>query len=367
MSRIISRAESFTTAFEAFSQINFAAFDYDTVKESLINYVKLYFPETFNDFIESSEFIAVLELFAYISEQLAYRYDLNATENFISIADRKASVLRLAKLIAYNPSRNIPARGLVKITTVQTTEQIFDALDRNLTGRRILWNDFNNEDWKEQFLLIMNRVLSQSFGSVSPRERVQLDDVLFEQYSLEHNTIASGVFKYSANVPGQSVPMELVPVAFSENGLTERRPENNSKFTVVFGSDGLGDASDTTGFFCFTKQGSLTKERTVFDGVTPNQTLGIVADNINETDVYMNNIDPLTGDTLDDRSVSGQKSGQWVQVDIANAQNIIFNTNANRNKYEIETLENDQIRLVFGDGEFANIPNGNANRLIKTS
>ena len=358
MSRIISRAESFTAVYEAFSQVNFSAFDYDTVKESLIEYVKLYFPESFNDFIESSEFIAILELFAYVAELLAYRYDLNATENFISIAERKASVLRLAKLIAYNPSRNIPARGLVKITSIQTTEQIFDALGRDLTGRRIIWNDFNNEDWKEQFILIMNRVMAQNFGTVTPRERVQLDDVLFELYEFENNTITNGVFGYSAAVSGQSVNMELVPVTLNETGICERRPTNNAAFSFLFGSDGLGDASDTTGFFCFTKQGTLTSERQDFDGVTPNQTFDVGTDNINNIDIYLNNIDPTSGETLDDGTVSGQKSGEWIQVDIANAQNIIFNTNANRNKYEVETLENDRARLVFGDGEFANIPSG---------
>lgn len=358
MSRIISRAESYTAVYEAFSQVNFSAFDYDTVKESLVEYIKLYFPETFNDFIESSEFIAVLEMFAYIAELLAYRYDLNATENFISIADRKASVLRLAKLIAYNPSRNIPARGLVKITSIQTTEQVFDALGRDLTGRRIIWNDFNNEDWKDQFILIMNRVLAQDFGTVTPRERRQIDDVLFELYDLENNTLSNGVFRYSASVSGQGVPMELVPAQLGDNGICERRPANNASFSLLFGSDGLGDASDTTGFFCFTKQGSLTSERVTFDGVTPNQTFEIETLNVNNIDLYLNNIDPTTGETLDDRTVPGQKSGEWIQVDIANAQNIIFNTNANRNKYEVETLEEDRVRLIFGDGEFANIPSG---------
>jgi hypothetical protein len=65
MAREISRAEAFERAHEIFSQINFNSFDYNTIKESLLDYVKLYFPEDFNDYIESSEFIAIVELFAY--------------------------------------------------------------------------------------------------------------------------------------------------------------------------------------------------------------------------------------------------------------------------------------------------------------
>jgi hypothetical protein len=167
MSREISRAESWERAYEAFQDINFSAFDFNSVKQSLLDYIKLYFPEQFNDFIESSEFIAIIESFAYISELLAYRIDMNTHENFISVAQRKQSVLRLAKLVSYNASRNMPARGLVKINSVTTTESVFDSRSQNLANQKINWNDTNNADWKEQFLLVMNQIMEQDFGSVS--------------------------------------------------------------------------------------------------------------------------------------------------------------------------------------------------------
>ena len=137
MSRIVSKAEGWERAYEVFQQVNFSAFDFVTIKESMIEYMKLYFPEDFNDYIESSEFIAVLELFAYTAELLAYRLDLNAHENFLTTAQRKESVLRLAKLISYKTSRNIPARGLAKIQSVQSTEAITDANGVNLANTRI--------------------------------------------------------------------------------------------------------------------------------------------------------------------------------------------------------------------------------------
>ena len=367
MSRIISRAESFEKAYQAFQQINFNAFDFSTVKQSLIDYMKIYYPEDFNDFIESSEFIAVLELFAYICELFAYRLDINAHENFLTQAQRKESVLRLAKLVSYSASRNIPARGLVKITSITTTEAISDSNGTNLANQKINWNDTTNTNWKEQFLLIINRVLRQSFGTVSPNERIQVDDVLFELYQLNNNPLNNGRFSYVADVSGDTIPMELVPSTLTDNGPEEARPDNNSLFTLLYGQDGLGDGSDTTGFFVFTKQGSLTKQTTTFDGVTPNQTFDINVSNINETDVWLNNIDPDTGETLDDGSVSGGVSGEWVEVDLANAQNIIFNTNTRRQKYEIETLDNDQVRLIFGDSEFAEIPSGTFDIWFRTS
>ena len=126
----------------------------------------------------------------------------------------------------------------------------------------------------------------------------------------------------------------------------------------------------------FTKQGSLTFETQTFDGVTPNQTVDINIDNINETDVWINNIDPdtqqiLTDDPFEDvlphLTSADLRYGEWIEVDLANGQNIIFNTNSNRRKYEIETLDNDNIRLIFGDGEFSEIPSGTFHVWYRTS
>lgn len=375
MSRLISRAESWQQVYFAFQNINFAAFDYNSIKQSIIEYLKLYFPETFNDYIESSEFVAIVETFAYVAELIAYRLDVNAHENFLSTAQRRDSILRLAKLISYTASRPLPARGLVKITSVQTTQTIFDANGINLAGVNVRWNDTSNPDWKNQFLQVINLVLEQQFGSVQPTERFQIEDVLFEIYGVNLIPVTNGVFSYTPNVNGTTVPMELVPVSYnSSSGIVERRPYNNANFTMLYGSDGLGDSSDTTGFFCFTKQGTLQKRVSEFDGVTPNQTFDINVNNINDTDVWVNNIDPNTGTILDSQTNTisytrpqDVKTGEWQQVDLAHAQNIIFNTNPARNKYEVETRDQNQIRIIFGDGEFADIPSGTFEFWFRTS
>lgn len=359
MSRIVSRAEAWERAYEVFQQVNFSAFDYTTIKQSMIEYVKIYFPEDFNDYIESSEFVAILELFAYVAELLAYRLDLNAHENFITTAQRKSSILRLAKLIGYKASRNIPARGLAKIQSISTTETVLDANGVNLANTRVRWNDPNNPNWKEQFLLIINRIFEQPFGTVSPDERVQVQDVVFELYDMENTPTFNGVQRFSVTVSGQAVELEIVPQVLEQFGPTERRPERNRPMAITYANDGLGDGSDTTGFMFFVKQGRLNRQGSTFDGVTPNQTFTLTNSDINETDVWVNNIDPDTGEVLD--------NGKWQEVSTVAAQNIIFNTLDTRNKYEIETLEQDGVRVIFGDGEFATIPSGTFDFWNRTS
>lgn len=369
MSRLINRAENWERVYEAFQQVNFAAWDYETVKQSLIDYLKLYYPEDFNNFIESDELVALLELFAYVAELSAYRFDLNAHENFISTAERKESVLRLAKLLSYKADRNIPARGLVKLTSVTTTERVFDSNGLDLSNRTIRWNDPNNPNWKEQFILVMNRVLDQDFGTVTPSDRVQVQDVLFERYKFLNNPLATNTLRYTITVSDQQFPMELVSSDVNEFGPIETRPEKDLQLGVLYLNDGLGDSSENTGFFMFTKQGELQRTVTFFDGITPNQTFDVDIPNTNDIDIWINNIDEQTDEIIVDPNDfdATVREGVWEEVDTVFGQNIVFNNLESRNKYEIETLDNDEFRVIFGDGKFANIPSGKFEIWSRTS
>ncbi len=357
MAQPVNRAESFEIIKHAYKQINYAAFDFATVKESLIQYIKLYFSEVFNDFTESSELIMVINCFAYFSELFAYRVDMSSQENFIQAAEIKKNVLSLAKWISYTASRNLPARGLVKVDSIVVTADVFDSENNNIKNKEIRWNDQNNPRWKEQFLLAVQQVIQQQFGNVTPKERVQLDDILFELYTLKNLPVANNVLKYNATVDGNNIPMELVPSTLSSQGLEERTPQVNTQLTMVYGNDGLGDGSPTTGFFYYTKQGTLGTTRFTFDGVTPNITRTIAPQNINEIDVWLNEVDPDTGDVLN----------TWTRVDAVNGNNVLFNSIKADTKYEIETLEDDRVRLIFGDGIFSQIPNGTFDLWYRTS
>lgn len=364
MTRLVSRAESWQRVYQSFQTINFAAYDYLTVKQSLIEALRLNFSESFNDFIETSELIAIVESFAYIAEQLAYRLDLNAHENFITDAQRRESILRLARFISYTASRPMPARGFVKFTSVSTTETVYDSNGVNLANKVIRWNDATNPSWKEQFILVMNRVLEQEFGSVPVASRFSIQDVDFEQYSIDLSPLTNGVFSYNVTADGRNAPMELVSTVYDPKSasIVERRPANNSNFTLLYANDGNGDGSSSTGFLIQTKQGKLQRTRATFDGTTPNQTYDLGIDNVNDIDVWLNNVDTAGNIITDiDASIVTRSTaipGEWVQVDVSHAQNVLFNTNPFRNKYEIETRDSNRIRLIFGDGEFSTIPSG---------
>lgn len=349
-------AESWEKIYSAFQSINFSSYDYDTVKQSLLDYLKLYHKESFNDFIESSELIAILELFAYTAEQLAYRADMLSHENFITTAQRKQSILKLAKLISYKASRNYPTSGLVKITSIAVVDDIVDSLGTQLRGRVITWNDPNNSNWKEQFLLIMNRAMVNNFGQ--PDKSVQVGDVSMQVYTLNNSAtdFRNGVFNFSVDTGGESIQMEVVPANVDENGVFEKTPDLANKMSIIYASDGLGDGSNYTGFLMQVKQGILLKQTLIFNAAIPNRTVDLLPVNVNQIDVWLNKVD-LNGNTLE----------RWENVGSLSDQNITYNTNKKRQKFEVETLESDRVRIIFGDGDFSDVPVGTFEVWIRQS
>ena len=99
--------QDWTKIYQSFRNADFQSYDFQTLRKTMIDYLKIYYPENFNDYIESSEFITIIEMLAYLSQSLAFRMDLNSRENFLETAERRDSVFKLARMLGYNPKRNI--------------------------------------------------------------------------------------------------------------------------------------------------------------------------------------------------------------------------------------------------------------------
>ena len=120
-------AEDWKKIYQSYENADFQSYDFENIRRVMINYIRENYPEDFNDYIESSEYLALLDLVAFLTQSFSFRVDLNARENFLDTAERRESILRLARLLSYKVKRNIPASGFLKFTSVLTTEEIFDS------------------------------------------------------------------------------------------------------------------------------------------------------------------------------------------------------------------------------------------------
>ena len=345
-------AESWESVYDAFESVNFASYDFETVKTSLLDYLKIYYPENYNDYNDNDLMIAVIETFAYAVELIAYRVDMASHENFLPDAQRKKNILSMAKYISYNATRNIPLRGLVKIDSISTTEELFDSRGENLKNKIIKWCDASNPNWKDQFLTVLNKVLTTRFGQ--PLKTNQIDNTVYQIYTFDntlqknYNVFKNGVYQYNVQNGNENLAMELVSSDIDTYGVFEKTPDTMSKFNIVYSNDGLGDSSPGTGFMIFTKQGELKKYSFTFNNPIPNTFIDINTENINNIDVWVQTLDYYDG-----------VINTWESVETITGQNVFFNNIVNRKKYEVETREDDKIRIIFGDGDFSDMPVGN--------
>jgi len=343
-------AEDFRVIYRAFAEINFSSYDFDTIRAAMIDYIRINFPEDFNDWIESSEFVALIELLAYLGQTLAFRMDLNTRENFLDTAERRESILRLARLISFNPSRNFPATGLVKITEISTNEPIFDSNGTNLANQSIVWNDPLNPDFFEQFILVMNSLLSAISPFGTPIKDGLVGGIKTQLYEMNNDTSANRVFPFSVTVGGEVMTFEIVNPDFTVNEIFfEREPDPDDPRHIIFRNDGTGNGSENTGFFFLFKQGTLQNEDFQIDIPIENRLLDLAGTGINDIDVFVHEID---GD--------GIIIEKWTRVPTLVGNNIIFNSleKNERNIFNVITELNDSINIRFADGRFGNVPTG---------
>ena len=70
--------QDWTKVYQAFSKADFTSYDFETLRSTMIGYLQNYYPDTFNDFLESSEYLALIDLIAFLGQSLSFRTDLNA-------------------------------------------------------------------------------------------------------------------------------------------------------------------------------------------------------------------------------------------------------------------------------------------------
>ena len=95
--------------------------DFGDFRKNLIDFAKNYFPETYNDFNESSPGMMFMEMASYVGDVLSYYTDVQLRESILEQAQEKGNVFLVAQSMGYAPKLNVPA------TTVLTIYQIVPA------------------------------------------------------------------------------------------------------------------------------------------------------------------------------------------------------------------------------------------------
>ncbi len=343
--------------YQTFSQADFQSYDFETLRKSFVDYLRTQYPETFNDYTESSEYVALLDIIAFMGQSLAFRNDLNTRENFIDTAERRDSIIKLANLVGYNPKRNTSAQGYLKLLSVQTTENLSDINGFNLTGIPVLWNDPANPNWQEQFNTIINAALRGTQKIGRPGNRQTILGIDTQEYTIQIPTDAIPVVPFTARVQSTNMNFEAVnATSLGQEYIYEKSPKPEGKFNILYRNDNLGFGSANTGFFIYFKQGSLQNLDFTMSQKIANQAVNIDIQGVNETDTWLFKMDSVT-----------QEMTEWKQVESVYANPYSNYDSSDRTFFSVKSRFNDQVTYTFGDGVFGEIPLGNFRAYIRAS
>ena len=359
-------AEDWSKIYQTFTNADFTSYDFENIRRVMITYLRENFPESFNDYIESSEYLALIDLIAFFGQSLAYRLDFNARENFLELAERRESILRLAGMISYNPSRTISANGFLKLQSVITSENIVDSNGVGLGNVQVSWNDSSNASWFDQFTKIMNASFVDNVSFGNALSSANIDGLYIEQYQINSYITDVPVFPFTSTVNGNGYNFEAVSTkitydtATQKHKITEDPPQKGNQISLIYKDDGQGYGSVNSGFFIHFKQGSLTQNTFLVNNPVSNQIVNVSATNINNDDVWLYQLDN-NGLEL--------SSNLWTKVPAVNGNNVIYNSidKTVKNIYFVQTTANDSIALNFADGIFGNLPKGTFRVYYRTS
>ena len=351
-------AEDWKRVYQSFRNADFQSYDFDNLRRTMINYLRTNYPEDFNDYIESSEYLALIDLIAFLGQNIAFRVDLNARENYLELAERRESVLRLARLLSYNPKRNQPANGLLKFESVATTEEIFDSNNVNLAGQTVVWNDPANTNWSEQFRKVLNAALPQNGIVGKPVKSDTVNGITVQQYRFNATNADVPVYSFTKTVDGKSTIFEVVSSDIGSGTITEEAPLPGNRLAFLYREDGKGNGSSNTGYFCSFRQGILDQGGFQITNPGSNQVVQLDATNVNDSDVWLYRLDN-----------NGAESQLWTKVDAVEGNNVIYNSVNKRikNIYSVLSRVEDRVSLIFADGTFGNLPQGNFRVYYRTS
>ena len=89
--------------------------DFAQFRQNLINFAKNYFPDTYQDFNDTSPGMMFMEMASYVGDVLSYYTDQSFKESLLSTADESANILMLSQLFGYKPRLNSPATCKVDV------------------------------------------------------------------------------------------------------------------------------------------------------------------------------------------------------------------------------------------------------------
>ena len=89
--------------------VSFLGRDFGEFRKNLIEFSKNYFPNTYNDFNESSPGMMFMEMASYVGDVLSFYTDTQLRESLLTTAEENANLFQIVSSLGYQPKNIVPA------------------------------------------------------------------------------------------------------------------------------------------------------------------------------------------------------------------------------------------------------------------
>ena len=231
--------------------LNYTNQDFWSMKARLVSYIKEKFGTEFNDFVESSLGIMLIENWAFIADTLSFKTDQIANEVFIDTVTELEDALRLARLVGFDPQPPIAGKSLWS-ARVQNTYNVdleipapfpVDIVNNNVTTTIELFpsDSLNRPIYDENIYITAGTLINSNIVGIEGRTYSDIFNAVGgtdQAYLLSY----SPVLLDSIRVSVDGVKWDQVKFFTESAPRREYRIEYNSDYSVyiIFGNNRAG-------------------------------------------------------------------------------------------------------------------------------
>ena len=208
--------------------------DFSDFKNSLIEYSKTYFPNTYNDFSPASTGMLFIEMASYVGDVLSFYLDNQIQETFIQYARQTENLYSMAYALGYTP----------KVTTVASVDiDFYQQVPAKSGGGGSKVPDFD-------YCMIIPEN-TQITSNVNSSQVFLIEDVIDFSSSSSLDPTEISVYQISANEPTyyllkktrKAISSTINSTSFTFNGATKFDTRNLISNNIV----GILDVTDSNG------------------------------------------------------------------------------------------------------------------------
>ena len=240
------------------NNLNYTSQDFWSLKNKLVDFINERFgengntlPNTFNDLVEGSIAIMLIENWAFMADTLSFKMDQMVNELFIDTVSESDNAFRISRLVGFQPTPPIPSRSLWTATInavlasdiVLATPITIDVVSNDVPITIELYpaDSDNNPIFDQDIIIPAGSFVNSSI--IGLEGKTILDNFTGTGNTLQsYNTRYTSVIYDSVSVRADGILWEKVEYFTDSQPRREYRVEFDSEYRayVIFGNNRAG-------------------------------------------------------------------------------------------------------------------------------